>query len=370
MEYICTFLLSTILLFIAQHSKKTVGAIFNIGGVLCLVLLAGFRKETIGTDVLYYGKPIFEAANNINSVMDFVKLASLYSIEYGYLFFNVVIQKLGFSLQMLLILISIVTILFTYKAINLIPYKNKWELMLIFDLIFFNQSLNNLRQFMSMSIILYVLTKVLFDKPKYTIFYIIVAVLIHRSAVISIGFFFIYYVYKKNWISKLRFLIYIAVIFVQVLFYYILSFISGIGFWGQKYAGHLFESLTSGLDFVGYKCILEVFPLIILVTLIIKTKKIKLVENDIVFELLFVFSLITVCFNVIYRGEFIERILWYVDYVTFLIGIPYFLNIIQEKMKSLYLVKVYMFISFGGYWFINYIIQNNCETYPYSFFWM
>lgn len=370
MEYIFTFLASTFLLFIAQHSKKRISIIFNSCGILCLILLAGLRKQTVGTDVLYYGKPVFEAAYNVNTIKDFINLASLYSIEYGYLFLNLIIQKLGLNLQALLIIISIVTITFTYKTVSLIPYKHKWELMLIFDLIFFNQSLNNLRQFMAMSIILYTFAKFLFTEHKYTVFYVIMAILLHQSAVISIVFFFMLYIYKSDFVSKLRFMIYAAIIAIQVLFYYLLSFISSIEFWGQKYAGHLFESLASGVDFVGYKCILEFFPLIIILILTIKTKKIKFVETDIAFKMLFVFLLISICFNVVYRGEFIERILWYIDYIAFLIGIPYFMNKLQKNIKSFYFIKIYTFISFSGYWFINYIIQKSCETYPYSFFWM
>lgn len=370
MEYIVTFLLSTLLLFIAQYSKKNIDIVFKTGGVLCLILLAGLRKETVGTDVLYYGKPVFEAASNINNVTEFINLASLYSIEYGYLFLNVIIRKLGLDLQTLLLFISVITILFTYKAVNLIPYKNKWELMLIFDLIFFNQSLNNLRQFMAMSIILYALAEFLFGKHRHTIFYIIIAVLIHRSAIISIGFFSILYVYKRKFVSKIRFIIYLAIIITQALLYYILSFISKLELLGRKYTGHLLESLSSGIDFIGYKWILQILPLIILAILIIKAKKIKLIETDIAFKFLFVFWVISICFNFVYRGEFIERILWYIDYISFLIGVPYFLNIIKKNIKSIYLIKIYMFISFGGYWFINYIVQKSCETYPYLFFWM
>ena len=71
--YLVSFTFSiAILSVVSAWNRKGVGFWFwTVVALLIPCLLAGFRAETIGTDVAGYAKPLFDLASNSSSFADF-----------------------------------------------------------------------------------------------------------------------------------------------------------------------------------------------------------------------------------------------------------------------------------------------------------
>ena len=368
MIYIVVFIFSTLMFYLAQHEGKKIKHLLIFLGILSLSLLAGLRDETIGTDVLYYGKSVFQAAQRFESFKDVSQLASLYSMEYGYVILNWLVAKIFNNFQMLLFIISLITITFTYKAIDIVPYKNKWEIMLLFDLIFFNQTLNFLRQSMAMAIVLYSVAQIVINnKNKYCLL-IIPAVLIHKSAAICVGIYLIYYIYNTKKGTKWRFLFYALIILLQFLLSYVMDITLRMGLLPSKYAAYLVITIAQSKDIVFFDIIFKIFPILFLLLLLFLVRKQKIYAKNIKLEVFIVISLITVSFGILYHGGYIERVVWYADSVTYLIGIPMIYTEIKN-IKGFSSVRFMIIIMSLIYWINNFVIKGYCETYPYIPFW-
>lgn len=368
MIYIVVFIFSTLMFYLAQHEGKKINHLLIFLGILSLSLLAGLRDETIGTDVLYYGKSVFQAAQRFESFKDVSQLASLYSMEYGYIVLNWLVAKIFNNFQMLLFIISLITITFTYKAIDIVPYKNKWEIMLLFDLIYFNLSLNVLRQSIAMAIVLYSVAQVVINNKNMYGLLIIPAILFHKSAVVCIGIYLIYYIYNKRKGTKWRFFFYALIILLQFSLSFALVRISSRGILPSKYETYLIMTIAQSKDIGFFDIIFKISPVLSLLFLLVLVRKMKIYEENVKLEVFIVISLITVSFGILYYGVYIQRVVWYADYVTFLIGIPMIYTEIKN-IKGFSSVRFMTIIMLLIYWINNIVIKGYNETYPYIPFW-
>lgn len=366
--YLIIFFASTFLIYLSEHECKKLKGFLVPFALFLLILLAALRHETVGTDVLYYGKPIYEAVKKINDWHSFIKISTLYEVEYGYIILNLFVEHFFSNFQVLLFCIEFIIVLFTYKAVVIVPYNNKWELMLIFDLLFYNQSLNNLRQFMAMSIMLYAFCEVIFNKKNKYFLLIFLAAFFHKSVLIAIGFFLLYVVYSRKNGTKWRFVFYLLIIIAQVGLSYIITAMMKYDVFGLRYKGHLNEMTNKGIDFNIYLVVFEIIPIVILLLILFLFNRNKNKNNNIEYEILVASAVISIVFNIAYREQFVERIIWYANYITFIIGIPCFIMQLKS-IKHIFVIKAYIYISFFCFWLMNYIVLHNCATYPYLPYW-
>lgn len=200
--YLIVFGISTVLFAISgKITNKTIKWILAIISCLLPCALAGLRAETIGTDVLVYAKPMANVAAHSHSFADYWQSGfqgywkyehiSQYEIGFSFLVYSVV--KIFKSLNWVLFFIQALTIFPVFFGLKHFEKSAPvWQGMAVFFLLNYNISLNMMRQWIAMAILIYGY-KYIADKKfiKYLIC-VAVAVLFHTSALLGIFIWFIF----------------------------------------------------------------------------------------------------------------------------------------------------------------------------------
>ncbi|WP_350020182.1 EpsG family protein [Priestia flexa] len=171
-----------------------------------LFVVSGLRDVSVGSDTVSY-------INTFNFVRDnsISQSLNLY-FEKGYIIYNYIISRFFSSAQVLLIVSSFITILLIGRFI----YKNSknvyLSIYLFITLMYYYSSMNILRQYIAVSIIVFGYEYVKERKFIRYLFSIIVASFFHTTAVMAI---FIYFLYTLKFSFKrvLLFLVYTLVIY-------------------------------------------------------------------------------------------------------------------------------------------------------------
>lgn len=230
--YICTFLISSLFLALAEKltdsktndyfynrtysiikvqnkpprctfsEKKFISILLVLLSLLIPIVIAAIRSPEIGTDVKYYVIPHFKTALRCKNFILFSKEFNLSLTSeplYGLLLY--LITRSFDNYHAALFVYQAIIILFTYfglrnfkKVLN-VPI---WFGMLIYYLMYFNVSLNIVRQSMAVSIVFYAVS-CLFkgEKIRYLVF-IIISFGLHVSGVLGLVFFPMYIFLRKT----------------------------------------------------------------------------------------------------------------------------------------------------------------------------
>ena len=184
--YLGAFLLSTILLYIGSiQENKQLKRLFVLLGMLVVCLLAGFRDESVGTDIRWYSKRLFQGALDSRRWIEYFNLYNHY--ETGYLFLNYIVSRFSKSLGMMHFVIEFIICFNVYYAYKTIDKENEaWYGMLIYYFVYYNQSFNLMRQTISCSFIF--LAFAFLKKKKYVISAILIGIgiLFHVSSFVVV----------------------------------------------------------------------------------------------------------------------------------------------------------------------------------------
>lgn len=389
--YLIIFALSLLLVSFSEKFKpKTLIHILLVFTALAMpTLLAGLRASSIGTDTESYLVPIFENALMADNFVQFQSSQFLYNWRYatvsdyeiGFTTLVYIVAKLFRNLYVLQTIVAGAIIWTVYIAIN--QYKRETSVcfgMAIFYFMYFNTTMNMMRQWIAMGILL-LGTRYIFERNKKYFLYVLVACLFHTSAFIGAGFYAMYYFIndykahrhgKKN--NKKHFIIRIhqrkirmtdlGVIFaflgaVTVVFFadtMLSSLLSAFGL--DKYQFYLRGTLT----FMPNQFIIR---LPILILLVLGWKKLSLeIEGANFYKTMILFDLVISQLSGL--TSYSSRISFYFQmFVVF--SIPALCGCIeivnQKLMKSMTIV--YMLV----YWFYYFALMNSQATIPYIPFW-
>lgn len=216
--YLICFAVSCLLLKISEFSKKRI--IYRFITAIALIIpciLAGFRADTIGTDVQVYVKPMFDAACSSKSFSEYQNMRWMASwtyiyvheIEIGFSLLVYAIAKIFGNLTVLLTCIQILIIIPFYEGLSYFKRSfPMWLCMLIFYLMNYNVTLNMMRQWIAMALLFYGF-KYIIEKRLYKFIFInLIAMTFHKSAMFGILFYLIYtYIYSGKKEKKLKIII-------------------------------------------------------------------------------------------------------------------------------------------------------------------
>lgn len=199
--YIICFALSIAILIFSQKVKRSQQLFLIVIAILIPCILAGYRADSIGTDVNVYLRPIYNAAKNSSNFSEYLNFSWFHIYKYNY----VKDYEIGFVSVVYItakIFHNIFATKFIIEFLILCPicvvlrrYNDKtplWVGMAAFYLLFFNQSLNLMRQYIAVSFLLLAIIGYL--KNRKTWFYItfqVIAFLFHTSSIIGLGIFVI-----------------------------------------------------------------------------------------------------------------------------------------------------------------------------------
>ena len=246
MIYIICFIISSSLFYISSKQKnKAVGLMIDCIALLLPCLLAGLRASSVGTDVTVYLEPMFNLAKESNTFELFMSkswyqgwnLRGVADIEIGFSVLVYLVTKIFNNFYVLQFVIQCLTIIPIYCGLKIKKEKNLWIGMLVYFCMFYNISLNIMRQMIALSFLFLAFQYFLKRRNKLYIFYSIIAISFHNSAILGFVLPFLYKfislrVFKKNndfKTSQIKFIILcVCGIFLLGMQEFIISFLTYI----------------------------------------------------------------------------------------------------------------------------------------------
>lgn len=208
MIYIAVFLVSCIFFWLSEKCKSGFSKnFFAVIAILVPCILAGMRADTIGTDVKVYVEPLYNAAKQSTSFFSYMnqrwfyiwRYKYVYDFEIGFILLVYLIEKIGGSIGLVLFFIHILVLSPIYLGLKRINKRYPiWLGMLVFYMLFYNTSLNMMRQWIAMSILFYGLCYLLEHKKKKYFIVVIAACLFHTSALVGFAIYFLYMYSQKQ----------------------------------------------------------------------------------------------------------------------------------------------------------------------------
>lgn len=377
--YLIGFSLSTLLIAYAQKKRLSVFLTVSIIALLIPCLIAGLRAQNVGTDVMVYAKNLTNSAIQADSVGEYFR-------SYWYLDWrNMYVQDIEPAFSLLVYLVAKLTnslgaVLFAIQAVTILPIyaalarnrKNApvWLGMLIFYFLYYNATLNLMRQWMALSFLLLAYQMLRERKPVLTVLFCAVAFLFHFSAVIVIavyGIYWLLWVCRRNYIAHQNLQIQVSSALAVTLFAaamlavmnlpLIIKLLSMVGF--DRYNNYLEgEQFSLMLNQI-------ILRLPLLAVLIIGWKDLKRTDRAAAFYLAMVLldmvaaQLVSVDVNAIRISYFfsIYAVLW----------VPTVYQACAPGLKrttvALLVVAYTLF-----FWYFTYVLQIRHQTIPYQFY--
>lgn len=216
--YIGTFFITWFCLFLAEKTSAKKIAYFLVPiAILIPCLLAGLRARNIGTDVRVYAEPIYTAAKNSDSFGEYLNFKFYQSWKYVYVkefeigFTSVVylVTKLFGQFSAVLTAIELLIIVPLYAGLRRLKKSYSYSIsfgVLTFLLMNYNVTLNMMRQWIAISIIIYGFSYLIENKKREYVWCIVIAFLFHTSAIMGLLILLIYnYTVNQNTHDNFRF---------------------------------------------------------------------------------------------------------------------------------------------------------------------
>ncbi len=203
--YLLCFTVSILLIAYAQNKRRLVFWSLSALALLIPCLLAAMRAQSVGTDVTVYVKPLTTVALAAKDLEEYFD-GYWYSVWH-----NIYVQdyELGFSLLVYVVAKlthSLGAVLFCIEALMIVPVyialaRNRKELplwlgMLVFFLLYYNPTLNLMRQWIAMAFLLLSFQMLRERKLWLTVLFVAVAFLFHTTALIALPLFLLFWFFR------------------------------------------------------------------------------------------------------------------------------------------------------------------------------
>jgi len=338
---------------------------YRVITILALVFLSTFRSVDVGLDTEMYKKYYNSLLENRSYLFN-ANMSNAF--EFGFLFFISVFALCCLPFEIPLLFISL------FVSISLVIFSNKistnkfMTIILYVTLGIFAQSLNNLRQIISMAIIMFAILKLIDKKWIISSVLILLAATFHVSAFVCLILVPFRYLKPNVYITISFFCLTIIGSFA---FPYILKFIEQIT--PLDYYTKYFIDITSFLNFSNLTNTLYSVALIIIyfIFFIGRYKILKLSEQQkIVYDyFLLVFLMVPltrIVGFIVQIPELLNRVSMYF-FISLIILIPLFIEGLRYNKKLFIAANVMVYIVAFGYMYYLYAIKLSCGVVPYKF---
>ena len=206
MIYIVCFIVSVLLFYSARNNKTNTRILIEIIALLIPCIIAGLRASTVGTDVTVYLEPMVENARSANNLLSYLSSSwkqgwvtrGVSEIEIGFSLLVYCVIKVFGSIYFLQFVLQLLVIVPIYLGLKEKKEKNIWLGMLVYFCMFYNNSLNIMRQAIAMAFIFLAFQYLFNEKKKKFILTAIIACSFHNIALLGIVVLFVYEVLKKS----------------------------------------------------------------------------------------------------------------------------------------------------------------------------
>ncbi|MSE04354.1 hypothetical protein GKC34_15200 (plasmid) [Lactobacillus salivarius] len=373
--YIVCFIFS--LIFSYGYEKSNIKLLMAIS-LFFPVAIAAFRADIIGTDVQVYARQLYNIAINSKNFDEFLNMKwyaiwrfkEVSEFELGYTILVYLSAKLK-SFAFLLGCTQFLTIFPLYLSLN--RYKNRYKYIVtiglsIYYLLFFNMSLNMMRQWIAMTMIMLAYVHLKDSKYVQSTIIFIIAVLFHRTAIIGLGVLITYVLLRKNKreiflkFSTKRYNLNI-VIFITIMTLLITTVLSNS--FRMMLTNLLglsdYSTYVNGTVAISINQIYTDIPVLLLFLMIWKRRK---NIEDYTFLTFCIFSNIVLS-QLSSVMAYSSRIVLYISVFKMLI-VPIYLNNLQGRLKKI-ITLILILLFYSIYWYYTYVIKGTDATVPYVF---
>lgn len=355
-----------------KSSKKISKRILIFLSLFLPCLMAGLRNVSVGTDTgnyIYNLYSVSRNAKNFSNIWEFIGWTQ-YKNDLLYIFLTILISKVGLSFNFLLFIYEILIIFPLYYAIKKVS-KNQFEIifkMACFYLLFYNLSLNIIRQAIAISFIVLSFAYYITSRNKknkfFSYMYLLIATGFHSTAIICFTMLMLYKFYNSSRVKeqyKLYVSIILTILFTLTLMFSkeLLYFIGKIGIYNQA-SSYLKKFSRFDLNFS--QIILNLSLIIF-----IRLNKANYKRRKISYDFGIIISIMNLLVSL--QGTFIhyvDRIAYYLLYTIILV----YIILPENKEKKKYNIFVhFIFLVFFINWLYLILLNNANATLPYKTFW-
>lgn len=356
MIYFFIFILAILFAKCADSSyekNKYVFLLFSLFALAPMIIIAGLRDVSVGTDTSMYPVTVYEFFNREKELNELI--VTLGYIEPFYLLTGyVALVLLPNDVHSVLFLTNAITLIFFY--IGFVKLRKLSPLSLsvfMFSFLCFNQTLNLQRQFLAMSIVFLGFTYLIRHNLIVYLLSVLLAFLCHKSAIVGLLLIPIFY-YRNTKCDKI--LIFSSLTFL-LLYAWLMKYFTAFAFFSK------YEMYQQGGGFGGAFSFSEfILRLIFLYLFFTFSKKRK--DSDLfhacktAFICEFIINLLQV------KSSYMGRLGYYL-YDLYFVFIPYYIcRIAQGRNKQLGMII--LLISVILYWWYVSIFSAAGVTYPYT----
>lgn len=374
MIYLFVFFISVLFTYLAQKSvsQKLFFYLFSIIAILFPSLLAGFRNSGIGTDTLVYVDKIWYNMLHINSFIEFIN--AYYngifdeSSEFIYLLINWGTSKLGNDVQWIYFTTNLCVILPIYCAIY--DHRKKgpmWLSMTIFLLLYYNSSLNLVRQSIALALCVYSYKYLEQGQWFKALIGSVIIMNTHNTGIFYI--FIIIFFYINNYIrGKLKtILIFFCIAIIPVVFlmfnYIILACIV-IGILPNKYLMYMVDEYY---EQVPKAYLLIYFLTLLLLGAIKRYNRRNLFLQSTMNYYIYIQLIGLMLYSTSFVSKWANRIALFFNYPVDCIFLSQAVFSLERRSKSIYHLTVFILILFLlFFWYWNIVLNASGETVPYK----
>lgn len=364
--YLVVFSLSIIFTRLAERScnknrHKIITVVFSILAITIPSILAAMRADIVGTDINNYVKPLFEYFCKNGFSTEYMQKIG---IEYLYGLLTYIVTIFTDDIRVLLFVVEFLIISLIYLS----AYYRKdkipmWMFMFVFFTVFYNSTLNLVRQSIALAIVIYSFKYIENKNCVKFLFSVYIATLFHSTAFFAIILYVIYNSINTD-LKNLYKIIIISLCILMIFFYRdIISILIDIGLIPTKFNSYLTKYLKESVDL---DIIASLFKITIIVFVYFAYKiLIKREKNNEYYILLLVIDFILLQLSAFI--DYADRISYYFGLIAQMVLIPQLIFCVKKDRFNKIIAKLIIIIMLLCYWYIRYIYYNNGETYPYIF---
>lgn len=366
--YFITFGLSTICCAFGEYfihrKKERTAQVFFLLAVLIAAILAGVRDLSIGTDIWTYGEWSFRAARKNDNLFSYIQSQTDLELLYNILVW--VVARFTSDSHWLYFITGFITYYFVMKGIH--NYKKQISITIgwmTFLFLYYGDTFNTMRQFLSVAIAFWGLKFSLNGKFKKYIAVTIVAILFHNTALLSfLGVAIVFFLKKKDTLFR-KIAVVASAVIVAIIYSNILEILIKMGIISDRFARYYSNTFVLSLN-----PILLRLPFLVIIAVWYQKyrfgerKYIKKWESNIEADIIIMFLIIDILTSAM-RGT-----LSTLYRVAFLFGIyrtiAYSRICVVLRKNNRLLVTALLLVYLLVLWIYQNVLQGNNEIYPFT----
>ena len=355
--YILVFVLSALLFFAADNTKKVLKYLCICLGIALPCVLAACRDLTVGTDITVYLTQQYRDAE-VSNIFTYIQRFSDQPL--GFLLTIYISANFFHNIHGCMAIIELIILLCTYKAIYFYSYKKTALPMLFGYFSLFAYSLNIMKQMIAVSIVFLASTYLCKYQYRRYVFFVLLAYTMHQTAIIG---FILYPIFKivqnKNRVTQSgkKLILYTAsIIFVFCIYFFQSHFLSILSFIRNSYS--YVSQHTEDAKFDRFSFLLLIILIIAYMYSCVTQQNKE--HNETLFDYIAYLSFIGYVFREFTLiGMGLERIAFY-----FQIFSTVYFNILEKRVRARNIFKkIYLIVLLIA--FCSTTVNGLNQIYPY-----